>query len=82
MLGEGACQCGRLVIRCPGEPTGISLYRCLDCRRRTGSVVDVAAFFAKEQITIVEGSPTQFRRGSNSGSDITLQFCGIFGSTV
>jgi len=82
MLREAACQCGQLVLRCIGEPAGISLCHCLDCQRRTGSVFGIAAFFAKEQVTIVEGSSTQFRRGSDSGSGVTFHFCGRCGSTV
>lgn len=49
-LREAACQCGRLVIRCSGEPAAVSLCHCLDCQRRTGSVFGVGAFFAREQI--------------------------------
>jgi len=82
MPQEAACQCGRLVIRCSGEPAGVSLCHCLDCQRRTGSVFGIAAFFAKEQVTIAKGSSTQFRRGSDSGSAVTFHFCGVCGSTI
>ena len=82
MLREAACQCGRLVIRCRGEPAKISLCHCLDCQRRTGSVFSIAVFFAKEQVTIAEGSSTQFRRGSDSGFDVTFHFCSVCGSTI
>lgn len=82
MLREAACQCGRLVIRCSGEPAGISVCHCLDCQRRTGSVFGVAAFFAKEQVTIAAGSSTAFKRGADSGSSVTFHFCGTCGSTV
>ena len=69
-------------MRCSGEPITVSLCHCLDCQRRTGSLFGIGAFFAKEQVTIAQGSPTQFRRESDSGSDITFHFCGICGSTV
>jgi len=82
MPRDAACQCGQLVIRCSGEPAGISLCHCLDCQRRTGSVFGVAAFFAKEKVTIAKGSSTQFRRGSDSGFDITFHFCCVCGSTI
>jgi hypothetical protein len=42
----------------------------------------IAAFFAKGQVTIAEGSSTRFRRGSGSGFDITFHFCGVCGSTI
>lgn len=82
MLREAACQCGRLVIRCSGEPAAVSLCHCLDCQRRTGSAFSIGAFFAREQVTVAEGSSTRFRRGSHSGSDVTFHFCGVCGSTV
>ena len=82
MLREAACQCGQLVIRCSGEPAGVSLCHCLDCQRRTGSAFGIAAFFAKGQATIVRGSAAQFRRGSDSGSAVTFHFCGVCGSTI
>ena len=82
MPREAACQCGQLVLRCTGEPAAISLCHCLDCQRRTGSVFGIGAFFPKDQVTIVKGSSTQFRRSSDSGSGVTSHFCGRCGSTV
>lgn len=38
----------------------ISLSRCLDCQRRTGSVFGIAVFFAKEQVMITEELSTKF----------------------
>ena len=69
-------------MRCSGEPAAVSLCHCLDCQRRTGSLFGIGAFFAKEQVTVAQGSPIQFRRGSDSGSAVTAHFCGVCGSTV
>lgn len=82
MIREAACQCGQLVVRCSGEPAAVSLCHCLDCQRRTGSLFGIGAFFAKEQVTVAQGSPTQFRRGSDGGSAVTAHFCCVCGSTV
>ncbi len=82
MFREAACQCGQLVIRCSGEPAGVSLCHCFDCQRRTGSAFGIGAFFAREQVTVSKGSSNRFRRGSDSGSEITAHFCGACGSTV
>jgi hypothetical protein len=79
---EAACQCGQLVVRCCGEPAAVSLCHCLDCQRRTGSAFGIGAFFAKEQVTVAEGSSTQFTRGPGSASAVTSHFCGVCGSTV
>ena len=69
-------------MRCSGEPAAVSLCHCLDCQRRTGSLFGVGAFFAKEQVTVAQGSATQFKRGSDSGSAVTCHFCSVCGSTV
>lgn len=82
MVRDAACQCGQLALRCSGEPLAVSLCHCLDCQRRTGSLFGIGAFFAKEQVTLTRGSPTQFRRGSDSGAGITSHFCGTCGSTL
>ena len=70
------------MVRCSGEPAAVSLCHCLDCQRRTGSAFGIGAFFAKEQVTVTQGSATRFRRGSDSGSAVTFHFCGVCGSTV
>ena len=78
---EAKCQCGRLVVRCTGEPAAVSICHCLDCQRRTGSAFGVAAFYAREQVE-AEGPATRFTRNSDSGASITFHFCGACGSTV
>ena len=78
----GGCQCGKVRYEVTEQPLNVYTCHCLDCQRRTGSSFGIAAFFAKEQATITQGSSTQFRRGSDSGSDVTFHFCGVCGSTI
>jgi len=70
------------MLRCRGEPAGVSLCHCLDCQRRTGSTFGIGAFFAKDQATVATGSSVEFKRSSDSGSGVTFHFCGWCGSTV
>lgn len=75
MSREAQCHCGALALECAGEPVKVSLCHCLDCQRRSGSLFSVAAFFPREQITIVRGEARRFTRPSASGFAVTFSFC-------
>jgi hypothetical protein len=75
------CSCGQLRVTTSGEPSKVSVCHCQACQRRTGSAFGVAAFFARDNIT-VEGRATTYSRPSDSGFDISFHFCPVCGSTV
>ena len=79
---HAACHCGRLQLRCVGEPSKISLCHCLDCQRRTGSTFSVAVFFPRSQVALTAGLAKTFRRPSASGFDVTFHFCPECGSSL
>ena len=75
------CACGRLSVRCIGEPRKVSLCHCLACQRRTGSTYGLAAFFDRNAVQADGASNTFVRRGE-SGFDVAFHFCPACGSTV
>src|SRR5277367_2578717 len=75
------CVCGQLTASCSGDPTSVSLCHCLQCQRRTGSTYGIAAFFARENVTVA-GDSEAYARGSDSGYPVTFYFCPRCGSTV
>ena len=77
-----ACHCGRLQLRCTGEPAKVSLCHCLDCQRRTGSLFSVAVFFPRAEVALAAGTAKAFRRASASGFDVTFHFCPECGSSL
>jgi hypothetical protein len=77
-----ACACGQLRVVCTGEPARISMCHCGQCQKRTGSLFGVCAFYAREQITRIEGTSTQYTRGGDSGFTVTFQFCPTCGTTL
>ena len=79
---RAACHCGRLVLRCIGEPLKVSLCHCFDCQRRTGSAFSIAAFFARENVERVSGQAKSFERPSASGFAVTFHFCLECGSNL
>ena len=82
MPREATCHCGKLAIRCDGEPLKVSLCHCLDCQRRTGSLFGVAAFFLRDAVSIVDGEPRSYSRPSASGDNVVFRFCGNCGTSL
>ena len=79
---RASCSCGSLHLVCEGEPVRISTCHCLACQRRTGAVFSNQAWFAREQISSIGGSSTEFKRLSDSGRSLTFRFCPNCGATV
>ncbi len=47
---EVTCACGAFKALCRGESVKISLCHCLDCQKRTGSALGIAAFFERPAV--------------------------------
>lgn len=75
------CSCGRLEVRCTGEPASVSLCHCLECQRRTGSTYGIAAFYPRAAVE-PSGPATAYTRPSDSGHPVTFHFCPHCGGTV
>ena len=75
------CSCGRIELRCKGEPVSVSLCHCLECQKRTGGPFGIAAFFPREAV-VSSGRTTDWERPSDSGFPVTFHFCPACGSTV
>ena len=63
-IRTATCACGRLSIRCLGEPTNVSLCHCLACQKRTGSTYGVAAFFWRKAVE-PQGATRSYARQSD-----------------
>lgn len=75
------CRCGQLSAECVDEPLRVSVCHCLECQRRTGSVLSAQARFAANTVTI-QGRFSTFTRTGDAGSTLTYQFCPECGSTI
>lgn len=82
MERHASCHCGKLVLRCEGEPSKVSLCHCLDCQRRTGSLFSVAAFFPRASVVPATGTANVFTRPSASGFNVSFHFCPECGSSL
>ena len=83
------CACGRLEVKVEGEPLAVLVCHCDACQKRSGSVFEVNAQFAPEQVVEISGEAKTFNgleldgvgvAGSNVG--LEFHFCPTCGSTV
>lgn len=80
-LRVAECRCGKLRLKCDGEPQRVSVCHCLECQRRTGSAFAVQARYATADVTI-EGTSRLYRKTGDSGMWARYHFCPNCGSTV
>ena len=81
MKRDATCSCGKIRVRCFGDPESVSLCHCQACQRRTGAAYGIAAFFRRENVE-VEGQFNDFERVSDTGFRMVFHFCPSCGSTV
>jgi hypothetical protein len=78
---EAQCSCGKLRIRCDGEPVRVSMCHCLECQRRTGSTFAAQARWALDLVAI-DGRSKEYVRVADSGNRAHFHFCADCGATV
>ncbi len=49
---EGGCLCGNVRIAAQGEPYGVGVCHCLDCRKHHGALFHASAVFPEDMVTI------------------------------
>ena len=76
-----SCACGGLRVVTRGEPLGVSICHCNNCKQRTGSAFAVTARFAREACT-PSGKAAIFKKAGESGAEATFRFCPTCGGTV
>jgi hypothetical protein len=75
------CVCGSLRAIASGEPARVFVCHCIECQRRTGSVLQAGAFYAKSAVRL-EGPAKVFSRPGTSGGQVRCYFCPECGSHV
>lgn len=81
LMRTATCSCGKLAVRCEGEPIRISMCHCLACQKRTGSAFGIQARWPLDRVTI-EGASQSFVRVGDEGPGATFHFCPTCGATV
>lgn len=78
---RASCCCGALSLVVSGEPHTVSVCHCLECKRRTGSVLGAQVRFANERVTI-SGQSKVFERTGDTGAKVAFHFCADCGTTL
>ena len=75
------CSCGSVRVVAEGEPASVVACHCIDCQRRTGSVLGVGAYYPDERVTIT-GSTREFVRPTDAGNQFLTNFCPTCGTSL
>jgi len=73
----GGCLCGNVRVVASGRPYRVGLCHCLDCRKVSGSVLNVFATFPADRVTV-----TGETRLTPAGRAPGRRFCPRCGSPV
>lgn len=79
---EGGCLCGAVRYACEGEIGPAGYCHCTDCRRITGSAVNVSVRVPLKAFQLLSGSPKGFTKRADSGTELTRHFCGDCGAPL
>ena len=88
MSRSARCACGRLTVTVDAEPAWVSTCHCDFCQRRTGSVVQVGAYYPADVGLEVTGETSVYNGlevdgvGDVGGNSVSYHFCPTCGSTV
>jgi hypothetical protein len=81
MTRNAQCQCGALRIAVTGDEEAVVACSCSACQRRTGSVLGVGAYYARDQVAI-SGEAREYVRTADSGHAFHSFFCPTCGSSL
>lgn len=76
MSFNGGCFCGAIRYQLAGEPTGVSICHCNDCRRCAGAPMVAWAMYPDTDLTVTKGQPKTI----NSSGTAMRSFCSDCGT--
>lgn len=76
MIHSGSCHCGAIRYRLSGQPRGVSLCHCSDCRRSAGAPFVAWAMYREEALELTQGTPKTI----NSSGTAMRSFCADCGT--
>ena len=76
MTVMGGCFCGAIRYQLTGDPIGVSICHCSDCRRSAGAPMVSWAMFHETAFTVTKGTP----KAINSSGTAMRSFCADCGT--
>lgn len=82
MVRHAQCECGSFKVVVDVEPAINGICSCLNCQRRSGSVIGAVAYFPKDAVRVVSGNYKTFVRTGETGGKLHQCFCTECGTTL
>jgi hypothetical protein len=76
------CACGAFKVKVEGEPIAVGVCSCIQCQKRTGSVIAMGSYFPKQNVEAISSAFKTFVRAGHSGAKLTIYFCPACGSSI
>jgi hypothetical protein len=78
----GRCQCGGVRYEHGGDPVAVYICHCLECRKQSASAFGISVEMPPHGLTVTQGTPKVWTRGTDSGRKLRCAFCPDCGSRL
>lgn len=78
----GRCQCGEICYKSEGDPLGLYICHCRECKKQSASAFGITLEVSCAGFHLVEGTPKFWTRETDSGKKLKCAFCPTCGSRV
>jgi hypothetical protein len=82
MARTGGCQCGAVRYESSGEPIGLYVCHCRECRKQSASAFGLSLEVPRAGLRVTQGAPSFWSRATDSGRRIACAFCPACGSRL
>ncbi|WP_419911853.1 GFA family protein [Hoeflea sp.] len=81
-LPHGQCQCGAVRFRLNGEPIETYVCHCRECQKQSSSAFGISVIVQGGDLQLLQGSPKQWARRTDTGGMLDCYFCPECGSRL
>jgi len=78
----GGCQCGSVRFEVSGEPLGLYVCHCGECRKQSASAFGISVIVPARALRVTQGAVKEWSRRTDSGRTLHCAFCAECGSRL
>jgi hypothetical protein len=78
----GRCQCGAIRYRHAGDPAAVYICHCRECQKQSASAFGISVQMPKDGLSVTQGTPKFWIRGTDTGRKLRCAFCPDCGSRL
>jgi hypothetical protein len=79
---SGGCQCGQIRYEIRAEPLALYVCHCRECQKQSSSAFGMSMPVPRDAVVILQGQPKQWKRGSDSGREVSCFCCAACGTRL